>query len=247
MSPLLYALIIAFVDTLLGFSGVVTLKLNKRTFNKVIFALIAFAAGSLLGGAFFHLLPETIERKVEPLLASVILIVGFLTFMLLEEWMHWHKCHHAKESNISAYSYLMLVGDFIHNSIDGIVLVGTALANMSLGIVTSIMILAHELPEELGIFAVLVHGGIEDIKSLYYSVIAQSSIFLGVIIGYFLLRGSQVGVAYLLPFAAGGFIYISASDLIPEINSHKGNERFIATFWLVIGLLFMLGIKLLFE
>ncbi len=247
MNSLLLGLIIALIDTLLGFSGVVTLKLKKEKFEKVISILIAFAAGSLLGGAFFHLLPEALDRGIKPINFSVILIIGFLTFLILEEWMHWHRCEdtHKDNSKVKPYSYLMIIGDFIHNIIDGFILIGAILTNTSLGIITTIMILAHELPEELGIFAVLVRGKMKSKKAIYYSVLAQSSVILGVILGYFLLNNSQKLITWLLPFAAGGFLYISASDLIPEINNTNKKEKNLSTIWIIVGLVFMLVIKLI--
>ena len=241
------ALLIGLVDTLLGFVGVLTLKLRRKTFNTLVYILVSFAAGSLIGGAFFHLIPEAVER-INPLWASVILILGFLTFLLLEQWLHWHKCgkETCPKKHAHSYTYLMVIGDFIHNIIDGLILIGSFLANATIGVVTAIMILVHELPEELGIFAVLVHGGVEEKKSIYYSVVAQSSVLIGIILGYFFLKNSQVFVSYLLPFAAGGFIYIGASDLIPEVNRETPN-RFRSTAWIIIGLAFMLAVKLFFE
>ncbi len=255
MNSLLFALIVAVLDTLLGFVGVFTFKLSRKVFDAFIYAMVAFAAGSLLGGAFFHLLPESIERGVEPLTFSIILICSFSLFLLLEDFLHWHRCMESrnkknfinsdkkKPNRISSVSYLLLIGDFVHNFIDGVVLVGSVLISVPVGVVTSIMILAHELPEELGIFAVLVHGGMREVQSVYNSVIAQSSVVLGVILGYFVMRNSS-WVPYLLPFAAGSFLYISASDLIPEINSKKSKERLVSALWLVVGIVFMLMIKL---
>ncbi len=247
MSPFIYALLVGLADTLLGFVGIFTLGLSKKTFDELISTLIAFAAGSLLGGAFFHLIPESIV-KIKPLMASVVLITGFLVFLILEELLHWHRCQDSicKTKRSRSYSYLMIIGDFIHNLIDGLVLIGSFLASNTIALVTSLMILLHELPQELGIFAVLVHGGIEEKKSIYYSVLAQSSVLIGIIAGYFFLREFQPLLPYLLSFAAGGFIYISASDLIPEVNN-TSHKRVTSTVWIIIGLLFMLAVKLIFD
>ena len=141
----------------------------------------------------------------------------------------------------------MVIGDFIHNIIDGFVIMGGFVTGLKIGLITAFMILLHELPQELGIFAVLVHGGFKEKRALKYSVIAQSSVLLGIIIAFFSISKIHELAIYLLPFAAGGFLYITASDLIPELQEATSKKRITSLVWLFIGLLFMLGIKLFFE
>ncbi len=243
------ALLFGFVDVLLGLAGVFTLLLKSNVRKALINILVAFAAGSLLGGAFFHLLPEASER-LNPFLASEILVFGFLLFLLLEEYLHWHHCREEETRRCKteqSFSWLMVIGDFIHNIIDGFVIMGGFVTGLKIGLITAFMILLHELPQELGIFAVLVHGGFKEKRALKYSVIAQSSVLLGIIIAFFSISKIHELAIYLLPFAAGGFLYITASDLIPELQEATSKKRITSLVWLFIGLLFMLGIKLFFE
>ncbi len=243
------ALLFGLVDVLLGLVGVFTLFLKSNVRKALISVLVAFAAGSLLGGAFFHLFPEASER-LNPFLASEILVFGFLLFLLLEEYLHWHHCREEETRHCKteqSFSWLMVIGDFIHNIIDGFVIMGSFITGLKIGLITSFMILLHELPQELGIFAVLVHGGFKEKRALKYSVIAQSSVLLGIIMAFFFINKVHELATYLLPFAAGGFLYITASDLIPELQEASSRKRLASLIWLFVGLFFMLGIKLFFD
>ncbi len=141
-------------------------------FEKLVFVLVSFAAGSLLGGAFFHLLEESIE-KLETFLSFQIFIIGFVCFFILERVVRWRHCH-KKECNVHPFSYLILIGDAVHNFIDGFIIAISFLIDIMLGIVTTLMVIFHEIPQELGDFAVLVYGGFEKKKGaftkLYFTI-----------------------------------------------------------------------------
>lgn len=235
MSEFLWILGSAILDALLGFVGVFSLWLSKHRLDKVVCMLTAFAAGSLLGGAFFHLLPESLE-EIQPIDVFILAIAGFVLFMFLESYLHWHHC---KECDIHPFSYVMLVGDAVHNFIGGIILAASFLIDISLGIATTIAIIAHELPQQLGIFGVLVKGGLSRNKAIVYSFLAQSTIVLGAIVGYFLSGIMGALVPLLVPIAAGNFIYIASSDLIPEMHKAQGFEKIKSIIIFLIGLAFM--------
>ena len=230
----------AVLDALLGFVGVFSLWLSKKDLKKAVNVLMAFAAGSILGGAFFHLLPESVEA-VEPITVFIIAFIGFALFILLETYLHWHHC---KECKIHPFSYVMLVGDGVHNFIGGFILTASFLVSIPLGIATLVAIIAHELPQQLGIFGVLVKGGIERNRAIIYSFIAQSTIILGAVIAYFLSGMVEGLTAFLVPFAAGNFIYIASSDLIPEMHKAEGWDkiRSLAVFFIGIILMWLLRI-----
>jgi zinc and cadmium transporter len=229
----------AVIDALLGFVGVFSLWFSKKDLNKLIHILVAFAAGSLLGGAFFHLLPESLE-KIDAGMAMAMTLAGFVLFMIVESYFHWHRC---KECKIHPFSYVMVIGDGIHNFLGGIILAASFLVSIPLGIATTIAILAHELPQQLGIFGVLVSGGFKRNKAILYSFAAQSTVVLGAIVGYFLSGIAEGFVPLLVPFAAGNFIYIAASDLIPEMHKSEGWDKVVSLLIFSLGLLFMLLIK----
>lgn len=245
MNALIWILIATIANSLVGFIGVISLWLSDRLMNKLLVLLMAFSAGTLLGGAFFHLLLEGVE-KLEPMAAMAYALIGFILFFFIESYFHWHRCEHCEHP----FTYLMLIGDGIHNLIDGLVIAASFFVSPWLGFVTSAMIIAHEVPQEMGLFGVLIYGKQKKPKALWYSFLAQSTCIIGGVIGYFLSARAEAFSNFLLPFAAGGFIYIAASDLIPEMHRlHEGNLKrallSIIPFLLGIGLMLML--KVYFE
>ena len=244
MSVLLWIIAATMIDGLISLVGAATLVLKKETLDKLLMVLVAFSTGALLGGAFFHLMPEALEA-MKPSVAFRYLLVGFILFFLIEKLLHWHHCHE-EHCEVHAFTYLILFGDGIHNFIDGLVIAASFLVGIPFGIVTTLLILGHELPQELGDFGVLLHGGFSARKALAFNFLSQMTAVAGGIAG-FLLSGAAGFTALLLPFAAGGFVYIAASDLIPELHKEKrlGKSMLYFAFFL-IGIGFMLGVKLLF-
>jgi zinc and cadmium transporter len=229
----------AIIDALLGFVGVFSLWLSRQDMKKIAQVLVAFAAGSLLGGAFLHLLPESLEA-LEAGEVLTIALLGFVLFIFLEAYVHWHHC---KECKIHPFSYVMLVGDGVHNFLGGLILAASFLISIPLGIATIVAIIAHEFPQQLGIFGVLVKGGFSRNKAIIYSFIAQSTIILGALVGY-LISGMVEGITILLvPFAAGNFIYIAAADLIPEMHKAEGWEKVKNITILFVGIVLMWALK----
>ena len=244
MSILLWIIIANFINSLLGLIGIFSLWIQEKLLNKLLTGLIAFSAGALLGGAFFHLLPESFEH-LSVLTAFGYAIIGFVLFLLIEGYFHWHHCVGCK---VHPFAYLMLIGDAIHNFIDGLVIAGAFYINILLGIVTTLMIMGHEAPQEIGLFGVLVYGGYEKKKAMINSFLSQSTCILGGIVGYFAATSFVAVSPFLVPFAAGGFIYIAASDLVPEMHKmYKGDfKRSIGVVLsFIVGILLMLAIKLI--
>ena len=215
------------VDGLMALVGALTLWMSERSFKRVIFSLVAFSAGSLFAGALVHLQAEALEL-LDAQLAFLILIAGFSVFFVLERFLWWHHCHEG-ECDVHPASYLILLGDGIHNFIDGAVIGASFLVSIPFGVFTTIMVLLHELPQELGDFAILVHGGISRLRALAFNLAAQLTCVAGGIAAY-AFRFSDQYLTYLLPFAAGGFIYISASDLIPELHREADRRKSLASF-----------------
>jgi len=245
MNGLVLILIATLANTLIGFIGVISLWLSDRLMNKLLVLLMAFSAGSLLGGAFFHLLAEAVEA-IEPFNAMVYTLTGFVLFFFIEGYFHWHRCGHCEHP----FTYLMLIGDSIHNLIDGLVIAAGFFVSPWLGFITAMMIIAHEVPQEMGLFGVLIYGKHKKPKALLYSFLAQSTCIIGGVIGYFLSAKAEVFSHFLLPFAAGGFIYIAASDLIPEMHRlHEGNLKraLLSIIPFLSGIGLMLALKVFFE
>ena len=226
--------------------GSVTLVLSQRTLQRILLPLVAFAAGSLLGGAFFHMLPAAFAAGMSDDAAYVLILAGFTAFFGLEQFLHWHHCHRAQVDCKKPLTYLILFGDGLHNFLGGLAVAGTFLIDIRLGIVTWLAAAAHEVPQELGDFGVLVHGGWERRKARFYNVLSAITFLVGGIVAY--LTSFRLDVSFLVPFAAGNFIYIGASDLIPEVKAHadlRANLAHLAAF--AAGLTLMLAVKLALE
>lgn len=198
--------------------GSLTLLLRKGTLERIVTQLVALAAGSLLGGAFFHMLPAA--TRTIPDIGTVFLwtMAGFTVFLALEQFLHWHHCHRAAGDCRQPVGYLILIGDGLHNFLGGLGIAGVFLIDVRLGVMAWIAAAAHEVPQELGDFGVLVHSGWSKQRALLFNFLSGLTFLVGGIVAYFAAgRGS---IPFLVPFAAGNFIYIGASDLIPQVNRH---------------------------
>ncbi len=247
MHVFIWILIATIADGLVSLVGAFSLFLKEKILKKIIFALVAFSAGALLSGAFFHLLPEALER-IEATLAFGFVLIGFILFFLIEKILRWHHCHKNEKCKTHPFTYLILVGDGVHNFLDGLIIAASFIIGIPFGIITTLMILAHELPQELGDFGILVYGGFSRIKALLFNFLSQLTAVAGGIIGYFISKSVESFVPYVLPFAAGGFFYIAASDLIPEFHKEPGLKKSLSSFsFFILGIGIMLTLKLLFE
>ena len=223
--------------SLLAFVGILTLILKRKIFDKILLLLVSLSAGALMGGAFLHLLPEGFELLGEKVF--IYTLAGFVFFFFVEKVLHWRHCHddHCK---VHTFAYMNLFGDVVHNFIDGLVVAGAFVIDLHLGIVTTLAVILHEIPQELGDFGVLIHGGFSRLKALLMNFLVALTAVLGGIVGYFF---SSLNFSnYLIPIAAGGFIYISASDLVPEIRKEVNLKKAFYIFGV-----FILGIVLMFA
>jgi zinc and cadmium transporter len=246
MENFYYALGAAGIVSLMAFAGILTMALTDKILNKILFALVGFSAGAMIGGAFFHLIPEAVEGAGgDILMIFVWIVIGFSVFFLLERFIKWRHCH-SGHCHVHSFAYMNLIGDGVHNFIDGLVIVAAFLVDVKLGIVTTLTIILHEIPQEIGDFGVIVYAGISKWKALFYNFVSALMAIAGVVVGYLVSDGGvTVFSEALLPFAAGGFIYIAASDLIPELHREEKLSKALCAFALfVVGVVFMLLVKL---
>jgi zinc and cadmium transporter len=225
--------------------GSVTLLLSEQMRQRILLPLVAFAAGSLLGGAFFHMLPASLAAGMSEVTVYTLTLCGFAVFFALEQFLHWHHCHRAETECKKPLTYLILIGDGLHNFLGGLAVAGTFLIDVRLGIVTWLAAAAHEIPQELGDFGVLVHGGWERRQALFYNVLSALTFLVGGLIAY--VASFRLDVSFLVPFAAGNFIYIGAADLIPEVKAHddlRTNIVHFAAFVVGVGLLLWVKVAL---
>lgn len=248
MQALIYSIIAAVIVSLLSLVGVVVLVLKEKILNKIILALVSFSTGALLGGAFFHLLPEVFNEFGEPLKIFGFTLVGFCVFFIMERILRWHHCHETDCDTHQHLGFMNLFGDSFHNFIDGIVIVSTFMISPALGIPVTLSIIFHEVPQEIGDFGVLLYSGFSKGKALIYNLLVALTSVLGVLAGYFLVHQVENINHFLLPFAAGGFIYIASSDLIPELHKEKSLSKSLVSFLVfLVAIVFMLIVKLITE
>tara|TARA_Y100000310_G_scaffold135624_1_gene134490 strand:- start:562 stop:1320 length:759 start_codon:yes stop_codon:yes gene_type:complete len=246
-----WILLITIINGFLAFAGALFFSLIKKDFHKSLIYFVSFTTGALLGGAFLHFLPEAAE-ELSLVKTTLLTLSGFIIFFFLETYLHWHHCSHGHhcdkhKDEKKPFVYLLLYGDAIHNFIDGIIIASSFIISIPLGIITSLLIIAHELPQEISDFAVLIYGGFSKRKALLYNFLSQLTAVLGGLIGYFFI-GIKEQAIFLLPIAAGGFLHIAISDLIPEIFKEKDPlKRIINMLIIVAGILILLSAKTFAE
>lgn len=192
-----------------------------------------------MGGAFLHLFPEAIE-EFENGQAYLFVLSGFFLFLIIEKLIHWRHCHEG-DCPVHTFAYMNLIGDGVHNFIDGMVISAGWLAGPEVGIASTIAVFLHEIPQEIGDFGVLVYAGITAKRALLFNFLSAVTAVIGAIFGFYLLSFSQIATKFLIAFAAGGFLYIAASDLIPEIRKEQAVKKSLIGFAVII-----LGIALMY-
>jgi len=214
--------------SLIALVGSLTLVLKQSTLDKILLPLVAFAAGSLIGGALFHMIPASIHEMGNGTPVYLWIVAGFLVFLALEQFLNWHHSHQTEADQREPLTYLILIADGLHNFIGGLFVAASFLIDLRLGITAWLAAAAHEVPQELGDFAVLVHGGWKRGWALVYNFLSGLTFLLGGLLVYAV--SADIDVAFLVPFAAGNFIYIGAADLIPEIKKGRDVRANLAHF-----------------
>jgi len=243
MNTLAIIIFYTFLITLCVWVAVFFVFLKKHLLDKIIMPLVSLSAGVLMGGAFLHLMLEALEKISASSLFSIFL-ASFAGFFFIEKLIYWRHCH-KEECSVHTFGYMNLIGDSIHNFIDGLIIASAFIVDFRLGLTTTLAIAMHEIPQEISDYGVLIYAGIKPKIALLINYLVSLTVVLGGIIGYFTFSSYLHNIVpYLLPFAAGGFTYIAASDLIPEIRKEANFNKTIKTFLIFIsGLLIMYLIK----
>jgi len=239
MSSFLVIVVFGVLMSVVSLSGGIIMLFTKQTQLKLLTPLVAFSAGSLIGGAFFMMVPEGLQHIENVRTFFLIFVAGFSLFFVFEQYLHYHHCKKAESDCRKPMSVLILLGDGLHNFIGGLSISGLFLIDFNLGLIAWLGAIFHEIPQELGDFAALVHSGWEKKKALLYNLLSSSTFLIGGLITYFI--SDKINVSFLIPFAAGNFLYIGATDLIPEVNKHTTLKNNI-----IHGLAFLAGVTLLF-
>ena len=240
MSPLIYSLLSTLVISTLSFIGLLLVFVNSKKLQNITLALVSFAVGGLLGDAFIHLIPESFKSFSSESTSSIMILTGIIIFFILEKILRWHHCHevdcHQEEKHIVT---LNLVGDSVHNFIDGALIAASFQISTFVGLTTTLAVILHEIPQEIGDFGIMLHHGVSVKKTVFYNFITSLTSFLGV----FLISVLNYDFSsYLIPLTAGGFIYLALTDLTPELHRHDPKISIALTQLIFI----LLGLSLMF-
>ena len=244
MTPEQYIFVSVIGISLLSFIGVFTLSLKKVTLDKMLLYLVALSAGTLIGTSFLHLLPEIINEVGFGTITALYVILGLLSMFIVEKLIRWRHCHHSPHrhthAKIEPFAMTSLIGDGVHNFIDGLLIGASYLLSIPVGIATTIAVALHEIPQEIGDFAVLTHGGLSRKRALGLNFLTALMAVAGAGVAIY-LAGQVEGITnFLIPFAAGHFIYIATADLIPELHKEENLEKStLQILWFLLGIAIM--------
>ncbi|MFZ2189571.1 MAG: ZIP family metal transporter [Candidatus Magasanikiibacteriota bacterium] len=257
MQAIIYSILSVIVVSLISLIGLASISLKEDRLRKILIYLVSFSAGALLADAFIHLLPEAVEESGFTLQVSIYILLGIGLSFVMEKIIHWHHCHHThsnkcleehhNHAHIVPFAKMNLIGDTVHNFIDGLIIGGSYLVSIPLGLATTFAVILHEIPQEIGDFGILLHGGYTRKKALFLNFITGLTAVLGAVVAILVSGIIPHLTEFLIPFAAGSFIYIAGSDLVPEL--HKETNARKSTLQLLISILgvFVMMALLLLE
>lgn len=225
---IIYTLGSVIIVSILSMIGIIVLLFKRKFLDSILLLLVAFSAGALLGGAFLHLIPESTA-------SPIYILAGILIFFILEKVIHWRHCHHTTcDDHPHHLAAMNLVGDAVHNAIDGMVIAGSYMVSIPLGIATTVAVILHEIPQEIGDFGVLLYSGMKPKKAILYNFLsalfAVAGAILALTIGQYVEHFTEV----IIPITAGGFIYIATADLIPELHKELKVKKTLTQFLMII-------------
>lgn len=247
MNPWVASILSVVVVSLISLIGILFVFLKKDKLNKLLIFLVSLSVGSLLGGAFLHLLPEIIDGTGFTLSISFLVLGGIVLFFSIEHFIHWRHCHvPTSKSHPHPLGTMNIIGDGLHNFIDGLIIAASYFISMPVGIATTLAVIIHEIPQEIGDFGVLIYAGYSKKKALFFNFLSALTAILGAIIGIIFAEKSTIFEYIVIPIAVGGFLYIAGSDLIPELHKNQENKfSFRNLAGIVLGILIMYGLTFL--
>ncbi|MGV8141886.1 MAG: ZIP family metal transporter [Candidatus Woesearchaeota archaeon] len=218
LSISVYIIASVILVSITAFVGIITFVLKTKNLDKILLYLVSFSVGALFGDVFIHLIPEAFEEYNNGTLIGIYILIGILFSFAVEKFIHWRHCHTPEgRQHHHSFAYMSLVGDSVHNFIDGLIIAGAYFVSIPVGMATTAAVLLHEIPQELGDFGILVHGGFSKAKALLFNFLTAITAIIGAIVGI-IISSTEGMVMLLIPFAAGNLIYIAGSDLIPQLH-----------------------------
>jgi len=233
---LIYIIIASLVVSAISFIGILLL-LKNDLIERHLPLIISISAGALLAVTFWDLLPEALDSGANITTVLSVVLLSILAFFILEKYFHWHHCHcKSKEEDKKHLAYLNLIGDGLHNFLDGVLIASTFVISVPLGITTTLAIILHEIPQEITDFGVLLYSGLSKKRALAYNFLTALTALFGAIIAYYFINQVNFLAPYILALAAGNFIYLATADLIPELHHEKDSKKMIVqTIMLLAG------------
>lgn len=223
----IYSLLSVAVVSLISLVGILTLSIKLERLRKILIYLISFSAGALIGDAFIHLLPEIVEESGGfEVKISLYVISGIVISFVIEKFIHWRHCHlPITAEHKHPFAWMNLFGDSMHNLIDGMIIGAAYLVSIPVGIATTIAVILHEIPQEIGDFGVLIHGGFSVKKAIFLNFLTALTAVIGTVVVLIFGSYAENAVFFLIPFAAGNFIYIASTDMIPELHKETAVSK----------------------
>ena len=220
-----YSIISVLIVSITSMVGLFTFFFNNKQLEKIGLLMVSFSVGALFGDVFIHLMPEAFKNGVNAQI-GVYIIAGILFSFIVEKFIHWRHCHvpESRHHHHKPFVSMNIMGDAVHNFIDGLVIAGSYAVSIPVGIATTIAVFVHEIPHEFGNYGVLIHGGMTRVKAILVNVMTACVSVIGAIIGIILVRTETIGI-FLIPFAAGNLIYIAGTDLIPQLHGATCEEN----------------------
>lgn len=240
LQGLIYTLGSVLIVSLISLIGVLSIIIKEKWLDKILLYFVSFAAGSFFGDVFIHLLPNAVSNTFG-INISLYVLSGIIMSFFLEKIILWRHCHiPACEGHKSKLSYMVLIGDTVHNFIDGLIIGASYLVDIKVGIATTLAVIFHEIPQEIGDFSILLYSGFTKVKALLFNFLSALSAFIGAILVFFVSNSISIN-PFLIPFAAGNFLYIAGSDLIPEMHKEMEIKRSLMQLaCFILGILVML-------
>jgi len=237
-----YALTSVALVSLISLVGVFTLALKPELLKKLLFTMVSFAVGGLLGDAFIHLIPESIEQLGSPASACFFVLVGIILFFILEKFILWRHCHiPTSKEHPHPVVFMNLIGDGVHNMFDGLAIGASYIISLPVGIATTLAVILHEIPQEIGDFGILVHGGLSPWRALFFNLLSALFAVIGAVVALSVGPYVKTALTALLPITAGGFIYMAGSDLIPSLHDQKEFPKaWLQLVFILLGISIML-------
>ena len=239
---IIYTLVSVSLISIISLIAIFALAIKEEVLKKFLIYMVSFSTGALFGGAFIHLLPEVVSKVGFTLSVSLYALSGILFSFIIEKFVHWRHCHHTEhtDEHVHSFALMNLFGDGVHNLIDGLIIGASYLVSIPAGIATTIAVVLHEIPQEIGDFGVLLHGGFSRKKALFLNFATALTSVIGAIIALSIGAYTENLTNFLVPFAAGSFIYIAGSDLIPELHKETSIKRSLGQLLaLILGILIM--------